>query len=308
MVALFTDHNADGDIDLFVPADRGPPSALWTNQGKDSAGALTWENTASGLHADLEMAAMGIDGADLNEDGRLDYCITDRARPRCLLSAPDGTFYEAGQAMGVTADEPANERFTTTGWSIDFADLDNDGLLDLFQTSGAEGEALELGLGNYANLIWRGVGGTDFQDVSVESGLGSTENHYGHAIADFDGNGWLDIVVTGPMIQPRLFMAACGSAHWLSLDLVGPANNTEAIGARVEAQLSQRSDMREISSLRAQGQNPSLLHYGLGASDTLESLTVYWPDGSTETLRDLSANHHYTLLHPNAANPPWLEQ
>lgn len=308
MVALFTDHDADGDMDLFVPADRGPPSALWTNQGTDSDGAVTWKNTASTLQADLEMAAMGIDGADLNEDGQLDYCITDRARPRCLLSAPDGTYYEAGQAMGVTTDEPANERFTTTGWSIDFADLDNDGVLDLFQSSGAEGEALELELGNYADLIWRGVGETQFQDVSAESGLGSTGNHYGHAIADFDGNGWLDIVVAGPMLQPQLFMAACGSAHWLSLDLVGPANNTEAIGARVEAQLSLRSDVREISSLRAQGQNPSLLHYGLGTSDTLERLTVHWPDGSTETLQDLSANHHYTLVHPNAANPPWLEQ
>jgi hypothetical protein len=308
MVALFTDQNVDGNMDLFVPADGGYPSALWVNQGKNEDGVLTWKNTADALHADLEMAAMGIDSADLNEDGRLDYCISDRARPRCLLSAPDGTFYEAGQSMGVTPEEPANDRFTTTGWSIDFADLDNDGFLDLFQSSGPEGEALELGLKNYPDLVWRGLGGTQFQDVTLESGIGSTDDHYGHAIADFDGNGWLDVVVAGPMLQPRLFMAACGSANWLSLDLVGPANNTEAIGARVVARLSQRSDMREISSLRAQGQNPSLLHYGLGSSDTLEKLTVHWPDGNVETLQDLSANHHYTLLHPKALTPPWLEE
>jgi hypothetical protein len=306
MVAHFTDRDSDGDMDLFIPADGGPPSSFWTHQGFDADGNPQWEDQAKELHANLEMAAMGIDGADLNQDGQLDYCISDRGRPRCILTAEDGSYYEAGQALGITAKVPANDRFSTTGWSVDFADLDNDGFLDFFQSSGPEGEALELGLGDYPNLVWRGLKTTQFQDVSQESGLASTGNHYGHAIADFDGNGWLDIVVVGPNLQPELYMAACGSAHWLSLDLIGPGNNTEALGARVQATLSQRSDVREITGLRAQGQNPSGLHYGLGETDAIDSLTVRWPDGEEETLTQLSADRHYTLVHPDASMPPWL--
>jgi len=308
MVAHFTDRNADGELDLFIPADGGPPSAFWTHQGLGTDGLPLWKNTAAELHADLEMAAMGIDGADLNQDGQLDYCMSDRARPRCLLTAEDGSYFEAGQAMGITPKEAANERFTTTGWSIDFADLDNDGFLDLFQSSGPEGEALEMGLKDYPNLVWRGLDTTQFEDISQESGLASTGNHYGHVIADFDGNGWLDLVVVGPSLQPELYMAACGSAHWISLDLIGPGKNTEALGARVTATLDQRTDVREITGLRAQGQNPSSLHYGLGESVAISALTVRWPGGHQETLTQLSANRHYTLVHPEASLPPWLQE
>jgi enediyne biosynthesis protein E4 len=305
MVAHFTDRDADGDIDLFIPADGGPPSSFWTHQGIGADGLPQWEDNAKELHANLQMAAMGIDGADLNQDGQLDYCITDRARPRCILTAQDGSYYESGQAMGIIAKEPANDRFTTTGWSIDFADLDNDGFLDLFQSSGPEGEAIELGLGGYPNLVWRGLNNTQFQDVSYESGLASTDNHYGHVVADFDDNGWLDLVAVGPNLQPELYMAACGSAHWLTLDLIGPGNNTEALGARIQARLSQRTDVREITGLRAQSQNPSRLHYGLGETNSIASITVRWPDGLEEKLTQLSADRHYTLVHPDASMPPW---
>jgi len=72
--------------------------------------------------------------------------------------------------------------------------------------------------------------------------------------------------------------------------------------------LDQRTDVREITGLRAQGQNPSSLHYGLGESVAISALTVRWPGGHQETLTQLSANRHYTLVHPEASLPPWLQE
>jgi len=310
LLSLMTDYDNDGDLDLqtFTDLGRRTPSNFYRNDGLDSDGSLALVEEANALHADLRLSAMGITTGDYNRDGQLDYCMSDIGPARCLLTAEDGSYFEAGQAMGITPKEAANERFTTTGWSIDFADLDNDGFLDLFQSSGPEGEALEMGLKDYPNLVWRGLDTTQFEDISQESGLASTGNHYGHVIADFDGNGWLDLVVVGPSLQPELYMAACGSAHWISLDLIGPGKNTEPLGARVTATLDQRTDVREITGLRAQGQNPSSLHYGLGESVAISALTVRWPGGHQETLTQLSANRHYTLVHPEASLPPWLQE
>ena len=83
--------------------------------------------------ADLEMAAMGLDSADLNADGQLDYCITDVGRPLCLVSQGDGLYAEGGASLGVYPDGVggAGAFLSTVGWSLDFADLDNDGWMDL---------------------------------------------------------------------------------------------------------------------------------------------------------------------------------
>ena len=305
MVGIFTDRDEDGDLDLFIPADRGPPSAFWRNDGIDEDGRPVLVNEAGEIGADLDLSAMGIDSADLNGDGLLDHCITDIGLPRCLLSNAAG-YAEGSASLGVSS-EFLTGTFGTIGWSLDLADLDNDGRLEMMQASGPDDSAIGMEETDWPDLFWQGTEGGQFEEITGLLGeMADTRWNFGLSTADLNGDGYLDLVVAGSSHLPTLYMNQCGENAWVEVDLVGPSPNTEAVGARVEIMVEGRWRVREIQSLRSQGQTPSKLHFGLGAADQVDELHVYWPDGEETHLEDLPSKRVLTLHHPDAAWAPWL--
>jgi hypothetical protein len=293
LVMSFTDFDGDGDLDLFVPGDLGPPSALWRNQGVEG-GLPRFVDVAPALGADLSMSAMGIDAWDANGDGRLDYCITDGQPPRCLISDPDGGFVESGAALGL---EPADGA-DTVGWAFEFADLDNDGELDAIQASGPEPFEPRTG---FADLVWRGLAPDRFVDVTAASGdFGDPADHHGLVVADFDGDGCLDIITAGPTPPIRYYAGGCSDGSWLEVELRGAPGNTPAFGARLELTVGGRRTLSEVHSLRAEGQSPTREHFGLGTAETVDRLRVIWPDGAVTELVDVPAGAVLHLDHPEA--------
>ncbi len=292
--ATFTDRDRDGDADLFVVSDSGPPSSFWRNDGPDGGGALVLEDDASAIQADLVMAAMGLDGWDFNQDGLLDYCISDLGPPRCLQSEPDGGYTQIQSTLSLTPDAPVTARFPTVGWSLDLTDLDNDGHVDMVQASGPEHASYAAGVSDFPDLMWQGRGDGTFEDVTAEAGFGDVGSHAGLATADVDGDGWQDVLVVGPGESPLLWMNRCGEDHWLQLELVAAGPNTTAIGAVVEAEVGDTIQLREVLSLRGPGQRPTRLHFGLGDADTVERLTIWWPDGSVTEATDVPVDRVVT--------------
>jgi len=294
--ATFTDRDRDGDADLFVVSDSGPASAFWRNDGPDLEGAPRLVDDAPELDADLVMAAMGIDSWDFNEDGLLDYCISDVGPPRCIQSEADGGYVQISKSLQLEPAEPISSRWPTVGWSIDLADLDNDGLIDLAQASGPEHGSYAAGIVEFPDLLWRGRADGTFEDVTDVAGFGDLASHSGLATADVDGNGWLDIVVVGPGVRPHLWMNRCGEASWLEVELEGAAPNTTAIGAVVEVEVDGRVQVREVMSLRGPGQSPSRLHFGLGEAEYVDRLRIDWPDGSVSEAEGVPANRLVTAI------------
>jgi len=272
-LAVFTDRDLDGDRDLLIAADQGPPSAFWRND------AGSWHNDAAEVGAAVEMAAMGVAVADLNGDGGLDYCLSDVGEPRCLLSDGEGGWADGAVALGLTVDEPVEGWSAgTTGWSLELADLDNDGDLDLVQAGGPEPGAYHAGVLDWPDVIWENVG-LGFDDVTAEVGFGDVANHIGLVAADFDDDGALEVVVAGPGAAPRLWKGSCTSEHWVQVELVGPPENTDAVGARVALTWEGGAQLREVHALRDQAMGPTRVHQGLGSAERVE-VTVTWPDGS----------------------------
>jgi len=302
-VAFFVDHDSDGDQDLYVPndwSDIGLPSALWRNDGVDETGAPVLVEYGSSVFADLDMIAMGIDSTDLNFDGRLDFCITDVGPPRCIQSQSDGSYVEVGASIGLYPGSGFGSAILTVGWSLDFADLDNDGWVDVVQPAAPDSTATEMGFEEFQDILWQGLSNGQFLDVSAATGFDSLDNHFGMATADLDGDGFLDIVTAGPGTTPALYMNQCGEGAWLEVELVGPRENSQAFGTQVELDDGERVHLREVHGLRATAQSPSRLHFGLGDLDIIPRVTIRWPDGETSEALDIGSRRVITVAHSNA--------
>ncbi len=301
-VATFTDRDFDGDQDLFIPNDRGPPSAFWRNDGDG-----TLVNDAADISADLDMAAMGIDNWDLNSDGVLDYCMSDTGPPLCLVSDGSGGYFEAAAALGLYPAEPAAAFPATVGWAFDFADFNGDGRVDAVQASGPDPGATELGVTELPDLLWAGTEEGRFEDVSAIAGVDNPEYDYGLAAADFDGDGYPDLVVAGPDRPPFLFVNSCGAGAWLELDLVGPAPNRAGYGARAFVEIGDgRTLTKELMNLRGQGQGPARIHFGLGDVDVVAKLTVVWPDGGLSQATNVPTRRRITIDHAEATGGSYV--
>jgi hypothetical protein len=79
--------------------------------------------------------------------------------------------------------------------------------------------------------------------------------------------------------------------------LVGMKSNKAAIGARVTVKagaLVQFSEVRGGASYLSQ--NDLRLHFGLAANDKMSEVSIRWPNGETEILRDVPADYIYTVV------------
>jgi len=149
-------------------------------------------------------------------------------------------------------------------------------------------------------LVFRNLGNGKFEDVSSSLG-GALMQRWpsrGAAFADYDNDGDMDVAVNNLDNPPSLFRNDGGSqsGHWLSLALKGVKVNRSAIGARVILETEAGRQMQEVQGGSSyQSCNDVRLHFGLGASRIVKSLVVKWPNGQTQSLDKVEANHRYML-------------
>ena len=80
------------------------------------------------------------------------------------------------------------------------------------------------------------------------------------------------------------------------VETVGTVSNRDGIGARITVATGPVSQVREIAGgSSSMGQNMLPAHFGLGAFDRADSVTVRWPSGKLQTLTNVSANQRLTI-------------
>jgi hypothetical protein len=119
------------------------------------------------------------------------------------------------------------------------------------------------------------------------------------ATADFDRDGFLDLFVTnGAGFSPfadqgphQLFHNLGNANNWLEIDLQGVVSNRDGIGAKVFLDTGGKVQVRQQNGgMHSLSQDHSRIHFGLGLHKKVDKLTICWPSGAVQHLKDIKAN------------------
>jgi hypothetical protein len=118
---------------------------------------------------------------------------------------------------------------------------------------------------------------------------------------DYDNDGCLDIFITNLREKARLIRNLCDSGNnWLEIKLEGTDSNRDGIGARINVVVGTRSQMREVAAGSSQiGQNMLTAHFGLGAAERADTVSIRWPSGKVQVLENVAVNQRITVTEPD---------
>ncbi len=306
----FVDYDNDGDLDIYVVNDFGAanhPNVLWRNDGPDSRGGWRFTDVSRQSGADMAIFGMGLAVGDYDNDGDLDLYMSDIG-PSKLLRNRGGTFQEVAEAAGVgrgIVPDPAFPDNRSVGWGVAFLDFDNDGWLDLYLVAGFMDAEPTINLTNQPNALFRNRGNGTFEDVSAGSGLDDDGAGREVVVADFDGDGRLDLYVVniGTRVQnpgiSRLYLNRTPEpGHWLAVKLVGTRSNRDGIGARVEVRAGGATRIAVMGASQGHVSHSVVpVHVGLGTAAKAE-VVVRWPSGVVQTFADVPADTRLTVTEP----------
>jgi hypothetical protein len=291
MSAAVLDYNRDGAPDLYISND-GTPNVLLVNDGKghfkDMAPQAGVAFNAMGEAAGSMAATIG----DCNGDGFDDIFVTRLGYGSLYLGNAKGAYEDRMMASGLGS---LTAQFV--GWGGCFLDFDNDGDLDIFI---ANGDAHYLV--GWESLLLENTGKGVYVDAANKGGayFKTKVRARGSAVADFDNDGRMDVLVTTMGDRPFLLHNRDQSGnHWITLDLVGTKSNRDGFGATTKLSAGGKEYFAE--SRCAFGflmQSDRRLHFGLGKAATVDRIQVNWPSRQVQELTNVKTDQILRIVEP----------
>ena len=278
------DYDADGDVDIYVANDT-TQNLLFRNDGE---GRFTEVSLFSGVGFNedgVPESGMGVAFGDVDGDGDPDLFVTNFQNETNTLYVNMGRsfFIDRTFAAGL-----GTSSLLYLGFGAGFADVDNDGDLDLFAANGHVAPLIEQidETAKYAqtNQLWFNDGKGNFTDRASEAGPAFRIARVSRAaaFADYDSDGDTDVLVVNNAGAASLYRNDGGAAagNWFGLDIRLAGSNRPAVGTRVTVQVGERTIVRCVhveGSYLAQN-DPRVL-IGLGAAARPDRVTLDWPGG-----------------------------
>ena len=299
LAAGFLDYDDDGRPDLFVVNDFGQfiePNVLYRNAGP-ARGDWSFKDVSDQARVDAAIDGMGLAVGDYDGDSRLDMFVTNMGDNVLYRNNGGEIFEDTTGVAGVGRGEIPGEH--SVGWGTAFLDFDNDGLLDIYFVAGRLHPAMNAAgqyLPDQPNALFHNRGDGTFRDVSKQTASDHNGCARGLAVADVDGDGFLDMLVSN-MDQPPVLLKNSGNDNrWLEVQLVGVQSNRDGIGARLTLTAGGARQIREIQSGTSfLSQHSLVAHFGLGRHQRVDELQIRWPSGIVQTLTDLPVNRMITV-------------
>ncbi|MCK6560042.1 FG-GAP-like repeat-containing protein [bacterium] len=323
MTGCTGDYDNDGDIDVYLT------NSNWSYKKHDAPNYL-FRDRGDGTFEDVTVPAGVADStnskgaifADYDNDGDLDlYVANDGGDNRLFRNNGDGTFDDMAAQAGVAGPFAAH--------APNFADMDNDGDLDLYVTASSWLiDSLQAVHRLLPDVLYRNNGfdpalGWTFTDITTAAGIDNPAHCLAAIWGDIDNDGDLDLFLCNsydkrlgapkvnfpPYPENKLYRNLGNSNHYLHLSLVGHRSNRAAIGVRVAARAG---DLRQIREVQGGGmhtsQNSLRLAFGFGLREKVEELIIRWPSGIVQTLKQPRLNQILTVAEPFKAGPIQLER
>ncbi len=289
---VFTDFDNDGDQDLLVNQDFGykaVPNLLYENQYPKKR----FVNVGKEKEMDLKINAMGSAVGDYNNDGFMDYYVTNIKFNQFMVNqGDDEPFVDNAKTLGTY--------FLAISWGANFADFDLDGDLDLYVSNGdLNPNCVPMG-----NFYFENNNGS-----FTDEGRATKTNDYGvgrgSVVFDYDNDGDLDMLVVNQEAiyeypvesKTKLFRNDTPKGNWLEVALKGVSAESNGIGSRVTVISGEHRMMREIDGGGSShiSQNSTIAHFGLGKNTVVDSIIVTWTGGKKQILLRPTINTLLTI-------------
>ena len=313
MSVSWLDDDNDGAPDLYV-ADmwtaagkrvamqeifqKDAPEAVRTLYRKHAMGNSLFRNRGKGTFQDVSLAAgveMGrwswmSDGWDFDQDGLSDLYVVNG-----MVSGPsredlNSFFWRQVVARSPVTAKPSHDY--EEGWSA---------INELIRAD-------RTWSGYERNVLYANNGDGTYSDVSGVAGLDFLEDGRSFALADFDHDGRLEVLVknrNSPQIRlMKNVMDGLGTS--IAFRLRGTKSNRDAIGAVVTVETESGKQVRELQAGSGfLSQHSKDVFFGLGPAKGTVKATVRWPSGQVQVLEALPVNHRIWI--DEGAKPNRLE-
>ncbi len=306
LAVTFSDIDGDSDQDIIIANDFGEwhlPNSLFRN----NLPMETFDDIGVESNMNAQMYGMGIAKGDYDRDGYVDYYITNIGRNRLFNNKGEGIFEDETTASQV--EDIYESDLFATGWGTAFADVDNDGWLDLYVSNG-EIPSVDFITNNISNpnRLFLNNGDGTFTEVGDEANVNDDGRGRGMAISDFDRDGDVDILaaIVKPVESDNGHVLlyenqTITSNHWINVKLEGSSINRDAFGSKVTVFVNGKGMIREIDGGSSHSsQNSSVLHFGLGPQAVIDSLVIDWNGAPKQLVTQVNVDEIYGIKQDTA--------
>ena len=314
-----------GPIFFISALDNRTSNRLLKNQGVNAQGVPVFQDVTQEAGLDEKISSFPTWFFDYDNDGWLDLFVAGYQRNSSVISSithdiaaeylglphsaetarlyrnqQDGTFLNISKEVNLNR--------IAYAMGANFGDLDNDGWLDMYMSTGEVNFASII-----PNRMFRNAEGQGFQDVTTAGGFGHLQKGHGVSFADCDNDGDQDVYVVmggayeGDNFQNALFQNPYQDTNqWVGFRLQGTQSNRSAIGSRVkltfEESGKERTVYRDVNSGGSFGCSPLRVEVGVGQATVIKEVTVTW-NGSQKQQhwQNVPVGNYYELVEGDTA-------
>ena len=284
------DFNNDGWPDLAVASDT-QRDLLYVNNGN---GTFKEIGAVSGMAYDENgraRAGMGIDAGVVDNSGKETIFVGNFSKEMIsVFRHQSGNFFEDRAALS----KIGRPSLMTLTFGLFLFDAELDGDLDLFTANGH----VQIGIEHTQDGIYYrepshlflNDGDGHFFDIvpSIEGPLAKPIVGRGASYSDYDKNGTLDILVTENNGPVHLFRNDNNKNNFLRVNVKSTTGNRNGLSTKLVGITKNNRMVRRVKTGSSfMSHSETTVTFGLGSEETLDSLYIYWPNGSMERFHNI---------------------